>query len=97
MQGTYQIVEPRFELEFTDLKIKLGGIGNSSVLDFANSVKQNRIGGVFSLPGNQKYPNGPVGAKGEVDSVFIDETLRIDRGQNFADGIQDLFILERAN
>lgn len=48
----------------------------------------------FSLPfGFDQYPNGPVGAKGDIKTVYIDQFLRIDVGRNKADQVEDLFVL----
>lgn len=42
-----------------------------------------------------KFPRGPVGAEGYIDTLYIDENIRIDQGFNLADGDMDLFVLIR--
>ena len=97
LEGSYVADEPRFILEFVDLKIRRGNTPANSLFDFAKAAKDGTLRGLFDLPGNQRYPNGPIGARGDIDTVYIDDTLRIDKGQNFADGVIDLFVLTRTN
>jgi PAP_fibrillin len=49
------------------------------------------------FPGDLKAPRGPIGAKGFLTTVFVNDNLRISRGFNKADGKQDLYILKRMN
>lgn len=99
LRGSYEAVEPRFNLEFTDLKVRAGRVPSpeqGGLLKFVESAKLGRLKGLFTFPGERRYPNGPVGAKGYIETVFIDEEIRIDQGANLADGVMDLFVLVRA-
>lgn len=83
------------DLRFTSLRLKKGGLPSSSndILDLTLDV-ENGYQKTFSLPfGFDKYPNGPVGAKGDIKTVYIDQFLRIDVGRNQADQVEDLFVL----
>ncbi|MEI8025363.1 MAG: hypothetical protein WCI18_03340 [Pseudomonadota bacterium] len=100
LRGNYEAMEPRFNLEFTDLKVRRGGVETSSeqggLFSFVEAAKLGQLKGLFQFPGERRYPNGPVGAKGYIETVFIDEEIRIDVGANLADGVRDLFVLVRA-
>lgn len=93
LKGTYEPAGKILNLEFTALKLRLGGL--SDVTAMVEKLENNRLIGVIPFPGGGKTPNGPVGVKGEIETVFIDQDLRVDYGQNLDDGIQDLFILVR--
>jgi hypothetical protein len=97
LKGSYEAQDPTFVLEFVDLKVKRGNTPQQgeSLFNFVESAKNGTLSGLFGLPGNQRYPNGPIGARGDINTVYIDDTLRIDKGQNFADGVIDLFVLVR--
>jgi hypothetical protein len=99
LRGNYEAVEPRFNLEFTDLKVRAGKVASpeqGGLFQFVEAAKLGRLKGLFTFPGERRYPNGPVGAKGYIETVYIDEEIRIDQGANLADGIIDLFVLVRA-
>lgn len=96
LKGAYTAEAPRFVLEFTDFKIRRGGVEQGNVGDFALRAKNDTLGGLFGIPGQRPFPDGPVGARGEIITRYIDDTLRIDEGQNYADGVIDLFVLARA-
>lgn len=94
LRGTYSEAAPLFLITFTDLQIKRGKLG-TGLYDLVSRVERGEERGLFKLPGNQRYPNGPIGAEGDIDTVYIDDALRIDIGQNLADGVKDLFVLVR--
>ncbi len=100
LRGKYEAMEPRFNLEFTDLKVRRGGVEASSeqggLFPFVEAAKLGQLKGLFQFPGERRYPNGPVGAKGYIETLFIDEEIRIEVGANLADGVRDLFVLVRA-
>jgi hypothetical protein len=51
---------------------------------------------LFQFTGERRYRIGPVGAKGYIETVFINEEIPIDVGANLADGVRELFVLVRA-
>jgi hypothetical protein len=96
LRGEYEVAEEVFNLEFTDLKLKLGTLGSANeLLTTVTKAEEGTLNGLFGLPVPLKYPRGPIGAKGTIKSIYIDNELRVDIGANVADGIQDLFILEK--
>jgi hypothetical protein len=95
LRGTYSEAAPLFLITFTDLQIKRGQLG-MGLYDLVGRVEDGAERGLFRLPGNQRYPDGPIGAEGDIDTVFIDDELRIDIGRNLADGVKDLFVLVRS-
>lgn len=79
---------------FSDLYLVQGQAGNQDdLISWAQSVENGEVGR-FSLNFLQT-PNGPIGAAGAIETVYIDDQIRIDEGYNFEDGVVDLFILER--
>lgn len=44
-----------------------------------------------------KAPQGPIGQKGFLTNVYVDDNIRIARGEAYLDGIQDLYVLERVS
>lgn len=94
LRGTYSEADPLILITFTDLQIKRGKLG-TGLFDLVSRIERGDERGLFRLPGNQQYPDGPIGAEGDIDTVFIDDALRIDVGQNLADGVKDLFVLVR--
>ena len=95
LRGQYQ---PRLsgglDLEFDKLKITLGATrDDTQLVERALALEEGKIKGLdFSF---LRDPAGPVGAKGFIRTVYIDEDLRIDLGYNLADEVEDLFVLVR--
>jgi len=97
LRGLYS-VSPKDEkvlnLEFTSLRLKRGSLPVAGELLSLTSNLEEGMTGSFGLPfGLERSPRGPVGAKGNIETIYIDEDLRVDLGQNFADGVVDLFVL----
>ncbi|MCX6129867.1 MAG: hypothetical protein NTX25_12510 [Proteobacteria bacterium] len=93
LEGAYQAEEKLLNLEFTSLKLRLGGLND--VVNTVEQAENNTLLGLIPFPGGAKKPNGPVGAKGNISTVYIDDELSIDYGKNLDDGVKDLFILVR--
>lgn len=91
LEGAYAPTGDVLGLEFKSLRLRLGGL--SDVTGAVEKAIDNDLIGLVPFPGGAKRPNGPVGVKGEIKSVFIDEDLRVDYGKNLDDGVKDLFIL----
>lgn len=100
LRGTYSQnpnAPEYIDLQFTSLRLKKGGLPRvaSELLDLTLDV-ENGYQKTFSLPFNfDKFPNGPVGARGDIKTIYIDESLRVDIGRNKEDNVEDLFILVR--
>ena len=95
LEGAYAPQGDVLGLEFQSLSLRLGGLGE--VTQSVQKATEGRLFGLVPFPGGARRPNGPVGVKGEIKSVYIDQDLRVDYGQNLDDGVQDLFILVRSD
>lgn len=91
LEGAYAPAGDVLSLEFKSLRLRIGGLGD--VTGTVEKAVNNELIGLVPFPGGAKRPNGPVGVKGEIKTVFIDEDLRVDYGKNLDDGILDLFVL----
>ena len=79
---------------FTGFELTRGATTDESDLEAISLALENDE--VRSTPLNfLRFPRGPVGAKGFIDTVYIDDQIRIDEGYNKADGDVDLFVLIR--
>ncbi len=93
LKGLYESAGKILGLEFVSLKLRLGGI--KQLEETVIRADAGKLIGLVGFPGGAKKPNGPIGVKGEIETIYIDEQLRIDIGQNLDDGVKDLFVLVR--
>ncbi|MCA2962133.1 MAG: hypothetical protein IOD12_17920 [Silvanigrellales bacterium] len=49
------------------------------------------------FPFPMQAPRGPIGQRGFLTNVYVDENVRIARGEAYLDGIQDLYVLEKVS
>jgi hypothetical protein len=97
LRGTYTPATDgtSIDIAFTRVGLARGDVGPfGSILTRTLGVESGRET-LFSIPGERPYPNGPVGAQGNIRTVYIDGSYRIDEGFNKADNVVDLFVLER--
>ena len=66
----------------------------ASILDLAKGVKEGTRADVVADP-ERRFPRGPVGAKGPLELVYVDEEIRISQGANPFSGVVDTFVLKR--
>lgn len=97
LRGEYQQQPDFLSLEFTKIRLKRGNLGEENQIEaLTRDFEDGKLKNTFKIPfGSDKYPNGPVGAKGTIKTIYIDGDMRIDVGANDADGVMDLFILKR--
>ena len=98
LRGVYSsdsIDQKTLNLEFTKLSLRRRGLSrDGGELSTLTQDLEDGVIGSFGLPfGTDRFPRGPVGAKGTIRTIYIDNFLRIDIGQNKADGVEDLFVL----
>ena len=98
LRGVYSpdsIDQKTLNLEFTKLSLRRRGLSrDGGELSTLTQDLEDGVIGSFGLPfGTDRFPRGPVGAKGTIRTIYIDDFLRIDIGQNKADGVEDLFVL----
>jgi hypothetical protein len=97
IRASYEKNKDGIDLEFNRIRLKQGDmVDERELVDFARLLETGKIEGTFGVPFvSDKYPDGPVGAKGDLVSIYIDDDIRIESGANDADGIVDLFIFEK--
>ena len=96
LRGVYKVDGENLDLEFTKIRLKRGNLGQeSSLVNLVDRFEKGELPRTFKIPGDDTYPQGPVGAKGYIKTIYIDDDMRIDIGANAADGVDDLFILKR--
>jgi hypothetical protein len=96
LRGVYQAREDRLEIEFTNVGIQLNSLGRTDLYEFVQAVESGRESYVVP-PGDLQAPNGPIGARGQLKNLYVDEQIRIAQGQNNADGVVDLYVMVRAS
>jgi hypothetical protein len=93
LRGEYQKEGSGVGIKFTNLDIKVLGIRDVEEITYKLENKQEKF---FPATKFSQYPSrGPVGAEGFIDTVYVDDELRIDYGFNKADKVVDLFVLKR--
>jgi len=93
LRGEYKKEGSGVGIKFTNLDIKVLGIRDVEDITYKLENKQEKF---FPATKFSQYPSrGPVGAEGFIDTVYVDDELRIDYGFNKADKVVDLFVLKR--
>ena len=95
LRGQYQPAGDFLNIEFTKVTVRPSGLKNNE--DLYGTAEKLEAGDVFTItpPGNNRAPNGPVGAKGNIKNLYIDSDFRVATGSNFADGKYDLYVLDK--
>lgn len=97
LRGKYEPASDFLNIEFTRVAIRPKALGeNENLVELVDRLESGRA---FTIvpPGNNKAPNGPVGAKGNIKNLYIDSDFRLATGSNFADGKFDLYVLDRVD
>ena len=92
LRGTYEKQGDGIRIKFTNLDLK--ALGTKNITETVYKLEENEEK-FFSATRFSKYPRGPVGAEGYIDTVYVDDEMRVDFGYNTADEILDLFVLVR--
>ena len=93
LRGEYKKEGEGLGIKFTNLDIKVLGVKDVADVTYKLENGQEKF---FSATRFSQYPSrGPVGAEGFINTVFVDDELRIDYGYNKADKQVDLFILKK--
>jgi len=95
LRGKYEPAGDFLNIEFTRVSIRPRALGENESL--TGLVAGLESGSVFTIvpPGGNRAPNGPVGAKGNIKNLYIDQDFRVATGSNFADGKLDLYVLDK--
>ena len=92
LRGTYSKKGEGIAIKFTNLDIK--ALGTKDITDTVYKLEENKEV-FFKATRFSKYPRGPVGAEGFINTIYVDDELRIDYGYNEADKVVDMFVLVR--
>ncbi|MBQ46191.1 MAG: hypothetical protein CMP10_01620 [Zetaproteobacteria bacterium] len=92
LRGTYAKQGEGISIKFTNIDIK--ALGTKDITDTTYKL-ENKEEKFFAATRFSEYPNGPVGAEGYIDTVYVDDEMRVDYGYNTADEVIDLFVLKR--
>ena len=97
LRAKYTTDGNELSLEFDKVTARPGGFRKTESL--TELADKSRKGDLiqFDVSFGRTAPEGPVGAKGRIKNVYLDDDIRIAVGSNLADGIQDLYILTPAN
>jgi hypothetical protein len=95
LRGVYSPAEEFLNIEFTKVSVRLSGL--KATENLTELVTKIESGKEFTIvpPGSNKFPKGPVGAKGNIRNLYIDSDFRVATGSNFADGKYDLYVLDK--
>ena len=92
LRGTYKKQGEGIAIKFTNLDIKALGTKNITETVYKLETKKEKF---FPATRLSKYPRGPVGAEGYINTVYVDDEMRVDYGYNTADKVMDMFVLVR--
>ena len=90
LRGKYEDAGDKLRIEFTSNKIKFGFYEEGTdIVELIESFEAGEIR-ALSIP-------GPIGIKGDLVNLYVDDTLRIVTGRTDGGGVEDLFILTRTD
>ena len=93
LRGEYKREGDGLGIKFTNLDIKVLGVNDVTDITYKLENKQEKF---FPATKFSQYPSrGPVGAEGFINTVYVDDDLRIDFGYNKGDMVTDMFILKK--
>jgi hypothetical protein len=95
LRGQYKPAGDFLNIEFTKVAIRPSALSDKeNLVDLAQRIETRKA---FTIvpPGNNKAPRGPVGAQGNIRNIYIDADFRVATGSNFADGVEDLYVLDK--
>jgi hypothetical protein len=99
LRGVYTLNAAKngFEIEFTNLGFIDGWLDAGSNLVDTIYRAESDASFLKAFPFPVKAPRGPIGQRGFLTNVYLDANLRIARGEGYADGRQDLYVLEKVS
>jgi len=82
LRGKYEKIygSPTLEVEFTKNGFRLFTLPSGNIIEFMNLVETGKKW-ILSLSG--KAPKGPIGIKGILTSIYVDDQIRIDMGTQY--------------
>ena len=83
LRGKYVPNGSKIELEFTKSGFRFGRLAaGTDLVKLATDIEQGRTS-ILGIPGGGKAPNGPIGIKGSLETLYVDGDLRIDVGNQY--------------
>lgn len=83
LRGKFVPNGTKIELEFTKTGFRFGKLAKGQdLVKLATDIEQGRTS-ILSIPGGGKAPNGPIGIKGSLETVYVDGDMRIDIGNQY--------------
>ena len=87
-------VKDELNVTFQKTFTKAGDLSKESIAQLAQDIKDGKRADVVQDP-ERRFPRGPVGAKGPLDLVYVDDEIRISQGANPYSKVVDTFVLIR--
>lgn len=96
LKGTFATTDDlKLKIEFVQVKSRIRGLPNNADLqELTDGFEAGR--GAFDPPGDETFPNGPVGVKGYLENIYLDDSFRVAIEKDLDLNVRALFILERA-
>jgi hypothetical protein len=95
LQATADLEKERTNVEFLKTYSKPGDLASEkSLSELVAGILDGSRTDVTVLP-DSPFPRGPIGAKGTLETVYVDEDIRIVRGPNVYNNVVDTFVLKR--
>ena len=90
LRGAYKDAGDKLRIQFTSNKLKLGFYKEgTNIVELVESFEAGEIR-AWNVP-------GPIGVKGNLVNLYVDDTLRIVTGKSDGDVVEDIFVLKRTN
>jgi hypothetical protein len=91
LRGQYSSMDEYLGIEFTAVGVRFAPLGDAVLYDLALGFENGTE--PYLVPPGDNAP--PVGARGRIRNLYIDQEIRIATGRNLADGRDDLYVLVR--
>ncbi len=90
LRGAYKDVGEKLRIQFTSNKTKLGFYKEgTNLIDLVERFEAGEIR-AWNVP-------GPIGVKGNLINLYVDDSLRIVTGNSDGGAVEDIFVLERTD
>jgi hypothetical protein len=95
LEASADLEKERTNVVFLKTYSKPGDLtSEKSLAELVQGILDESRPDVTVLP-DSPFPRGPVGAKGTLETVYVDDDIRIVRGPNVYNNVVDTFVLKR--